>query len=59
MGNKTSFRPIIPLKVKNKIIDDLSNGVNRKLIADTYSVSQTFITDCKQEMPLFSYCWKQ
>lgn len=59
MPSYTCFRPVIPLKVKDQIVDELSQGINRKVIADKYKVSQTFITDVKQAMPLFCYCFNK
>lgn len=53
--NLTSWRPVIPLSVKDQIIELLSQGVNRKKIANMFQVSQTLITDQKQAMPLFSW----
>lgn len=55
MGNKTCWRPVIALIIKDKIVEELSQGINRKIIANTYQVSQTFITEVKQGMPLFCY----
>lgn len=56
--NKTSWRPVITLTIKDKIVDELSRGIDRKVIANTYQVSQTFITEVKQGMPLFCYSRK-
>lgn len=56
---KTSFRSVITLTTKDKIVEELSKGANRKLIACNYQVSQSFITIVKQEMPLFCYSNKE
>lgn len=41
--------------MKDEIVEMLAKGINRKKIADIYEVTQAFITDVKQSMPLF--CW--
>lgn len=53
--NGTSFHPRIKLEIKDKIVEDLAKGINRKKIANDYSVSQTLITEQKTAMPLFCY----